>query len=254
MDTNSWSFGEGYCKIKTARQKKRLQKKEAEKQLIKLYRRREHLAIKRCNLPLVPLETPYQKGWMRSYVLRDDVARSRHAAFYQTLLDKINTVTYHHDKHFKISKKKKRKRILVDQPQALRTFRTYEWNSTHNKLTDAERVHFYPTQVVTRKNTPSHTLYVFAEPWRYRLQVKPYMITHRKMVDEVLEQEIQQLDNYIERHHLNHKMNKLVDGSCYSYWSHRNNNLKYRTALFKQPVHRIIDLCITDNEEDDEQS
>ncbi|PSK94352.1 hypothetical protein [Taibaiella chishuiensis] len=253
MDTNSWSFGEGYCKIKTARQKKRLQKKDFEKQVLQLYRRREDLATKQYNLPLVPLDEPYQKGWKRSFVLRDDVARSRHAPFFRALLDKINTVMYHHDKHFKISTKKKRKRILVDTPQELRAFLTYEWNSTRNKLTEAERRLFYPREFVNRKGQPAGIRYVFAEAWRYRLQVKPHMITHRKMVDEVLEQEIQQLDNYIESHHLNPKMNKLVDGSCYTSWRHRDYNLKYRLELFKQPVHRIMDLCITADNEEDEQ-
>src|SRR5690606_37296467 len=107
MDTNLWSFGAGYCKIKTARQKKRLQKEDIEKQLIRLHRLREKLQQQKNSLPLVPLETPYQKGWKRSYVLRQDVARSRYGSFYQTLLEKINTVIYHHDKHFKTSKRKR---------------------------------------------------------------------------------------------------------------------------------------------------
>ncbi len=232
MNTNDWSFGADYCKIKTARQKKRLQKKDFEKRLIRLYRLRKKLALQRWNLPMVPLESPYQKGWKRSYVLREDVARSRYAAFYQTLLDKINTVVYHHDKRFKLSKKKKRKRIDVDVPQTLLEFYEHDWKSPRNKLTEAERILFYPKTVICPQSKRAVTQYVFGEAWRYVLRVRPHMITQVKMIDEALEQEIQRLDNHIANHNLEHRINKLVDGTCYTWWRHRNNRLRYREEFF----------------------
>lgn len=40
--------------------------------------------------------------WMETlFVLREDVARDDKAGFYQTVLAKINTVRYHHEKSFK---------------------------------------------------------------------------------------------------------------------------------------------------------
>lgn len=246
MDTIDWSFLAGYCKIKTARQKKRLQKEDYNKRLIQLHRLREKLCVQRRDLPLVPLEIPYQKGWKRNFVLREDVARSRYAMFHQALLQKINSVVYHHDKRFKYSKKKRHKKIQVDIPQTLREFCEQEWKANHAGLTDAEKALFYPKEVRDKNNRPGGVRYVFAEPWRYVLQVKPHMITHVKMIDEVLEQEIQRLDNYIETHNLQHKINKLKDGHCYTWWRERDYKLKYQEELFKQPTYKILAAYVED--------
>lgn len=243
MNTNPGSFGAGYCKIKTARQKKRLQKEDAAKQLIRLHRLRETLQQQKSNLPLVPLETPYQKGWKRSYVLRQDVARSRYGAFYQTLLEQIDTVIYHHDKRFKTSKRKRLKKRETDITQSLREFYDWEWNSSRNKLTDAEKILFYPKEVLCKQSKKPVIKYVFAEPWRYVLKVKPHMITHSRMIDEVLEQEIQELDNYIEQHNLQHRISKLIDGHCYSPWRGRDNKKRYREV---KPTYKILEQYLAE--------
>ena len=43
------------------------------------------------------LETPYQKGWKRLFVLKENIARSDKAELYQQILDKIKNVQYHYD-------------------------------------------------------------------------------------------------------------------------------------------------------------
>jgi hypothetical protein len=85
-------------RLKSKRKKKQLVKKDFEKQLIQLSKREKELWKKRRELPLVPLVAPYQKGWQRYFVLREDVARSNDALFYDILLEKINTVQYAPDK------------------------------------------------------------------------------------------------------------------------------------------------------------
>lgn len=102
MQTNEWLFEDGYCKLKTARQKKRLRIKDLHKYLRWLHRERSRLWKLQRELPLLPLELPYQKGWKRTFVLRHDVAASEKAPFYQALLNKINTVRYSHDKRFRM--------------------------------------------------------------------------------------------------------------------------------------------------------
>lgn len=48
-------------RLKSKRKKKQLVKKDFEKQLIQLSKLEKELWEKRKNLPLIPLETPYQK-------------------------------------------------------------------------------------------------------------------------------------------------------------------------------------------------
>jgi hypothetical protein len=101
MHTHTWSFDAGYCRFKTVRRKKRLQKADYDKQLLRLDRRRDKLELIKRTLPPVPLAEAYQKGWKRTFVLSADTARCKQADFYATLLCKINTVDYATEKHFR---------------------------------------------------------------------------------------------------------------------------------------------------------
>ena len=91
-------------RLRSARNKKRSQKEDKEKRLIQLHKQEVKLWMDRRNLPLVPLAEPYQKGWKRFFVLREDVQGSNKAGFYESLLEKINTIQYSKDKGFKAKK------------------------------------------------------------------------------------------------------------------------------------------------------
>lgn len=121
MDTTLWSY-----RLKTARQKKRLQKKDLDKQLLRMERELNRLEEIKSNQPVVPLEKPYQKGWIRKFVLRSEVEKSDKAAFYQEILDKINSYQHHYDQSFKQPKRNKhRHRYNYTKLPVLRTISTY---------------------------------------------------------------------------------------------------------------------------------
>lgn len=187
---------------------------------------------------MVPLEEPYQSGWKRSFVLREDVARSGKAAFYAALLGKINTVMYSTDKGFKQKKRRFRKRVYVDTPQFLRAFYLHQWYNPNCCLSAEERVHFHLVEEVRDKLLEYK--YVFSEPWRYVLKIERNMITHVKLVDEVLEQRIAQLDNYIERRSLSPAMQKAMKGYTWR-WRHFEEKAKYRNPLRDKPLHQILE-------------
>ncbi len=83
--------------------------------------------------------------------------------------------------------------------------------------------------------------YVFSEPWRYVPKVEPNMITHVKLVDEVLEQEIAQLHNYIERRHLSAAMQKAMNGQTWR-WRDFDEKAKYRNPLKDKPLHQLLGI------------
>lgn len=241
MYTHTWSFDAGYCKIKTARQKKRLQKKDRDKQLLRLDRRQDELVKIRCALPLIPLTTPYQKGWKRTFVLREDTARCKQAAFYETLLSKINTVHYATDRHFRRKlRKKNRKKQYAIKPQFLREFYAWEWHR-QCKLSPEEKAHFYPKECWSKDGKTVTIKYVFTDPWRFVLRITPHMITHTRMVDEALEQELQQIGNYIECHHLQPRMLKLTLGRSWRPDYRFTEKAKYKNPLHNKPLHRILE-------------
>ncbi|OXE99159.1 hypothetical protein BC749_102615 [Flavobacterium araucananum] len=218
-------------RFKSKRIKKRVVKEDFEKQLIQLRKLEVELWKKRQDLPLVPLTTPYQKGWQRSFVLREDITRSNDSSFYTVLLEKINTVQFSSEKSFKKKKKRKRKHVYVEKLQSLKEFSESEWRSPKLELTEKEKIHFYKRERWCPNCKRYKIHYVFREPWRYVFQVRPNMITHTKMIDTVLESEIQLLDNYITNLNLRYKINKLVDGFSYRNRYYQNENPRERNPI-----------------------
>ena len=85
----------------TARQRTRRKKKDFEKRLIQLGKMEETLSKKRSSLGWEPLDPPVMRGWRRRFVLREDTAASPRAAFFEGILQKINTIQYSGTKSWK---------------------------------------------------------------------------------------------------------------------------------------------------------
>ena len=213
MHTHEWS-----CRIRSVRQKKRLVKTDRDKQLIQLDKRRAELWQQKRLLPLVPLEHPYQRGWKRFFVLQEYLKHSARMAFYETLLEKINTVEYHYDKSFKRKKRRIRRYEYEVKQQLLREFSTYSWHANKVNLTDDEKACFTCVETFDVKARCTDVKYVFTEPWRYRLKVTPHMITHVKLMDVDIERELSYIDNHIDNHNLEPRINLLTRGRGY-HWS-----------------------------------
>jgi hypothetical protein len=235
MDMHDWP----YIK-KSARRKKRLVKKDFDKQLIRLDKRRGILWATRYKLPMVPLENPYQSGWKRLFVLRGDIQRSAKGEFYQNLLKKINTVQYHHDRTFKKRKRKRGKYVYSEKPQALRVIDGYDWLRNTLKLTDSEKVLFSPKEVWSVRKKAMITEYHFMETWRFVLVVKPHIIYEKKQHDEALEKEIRLIENKIDRRNLQPRMWRLTGGGRYKYWKgDYEERKKYTNELKNKPVYTL---------------
>src|SRR5258705_13148999 len=96
-------------RLRTTRQKKRMQYKDFDKQLIQLHKEERALYELKRNLGWELLIPSVQKGWKRFFVLRDDVQSSKQAEFFQGILKKINTYEWSHRKDFVARRRKKEK-------------------------------------------------------------------------------------------------------------------------------------------------
>lgn len=218
MDNHELPFDVMQYKLKTARQKKRLQKKDFDKQVIQIIKKRDQYWKQRSDLPWVPLEEPYQSGWERHFVLREDIKRSAMADFYQELLKNINTIQFNPDKSFKVKRKRKQGKATVERKQFLREFPEWQWNNDkYHSLSDLEKAHFHLYEKWDNKSRILKMVYRFNEPWRYVLKVVPNMVTHTKLLNSQLEQDIQRLDNFIIQHQIEARIYKLT-GGAYHYW------------------------------------
>lgn len=236
-----------YYRLRSARQRKRAQKEDFDKQLIQLDEKRESLWDARHSLPMVPLKEPYQKGWKRSFILRADIAKSDSAAFYSGILEKINSTQYHHNKSFTKKRRRHGKRVYEPIPQLLKFISEWEWSNGKLKLTEEEKACFDPEIFWVHKRANvniAEIRFVFRDAWRYVLQVQPNMITQVKMKDAKLEQEVKLLDNYIENNQLRYRMHKLTNGRSQNKWKRLEEKVKGKDLNKNKAFHTILEECI----------
>lgn len=253
MDNYEQSFDVLQYRLKSARRKKRLQKKDFDKQLIQIVKKEKLLWKKRQELPMIPLENPYQKGWKRHFTVREDIKRSPSAGFFTTLLEKTNTVQYHPEKSFKAKKRRRGSRKRNKGPKVIRQFlqefSEWHWNHPGLKLTELEKAHFHLYEKASKDGKQKRFAYRFNEPWRYVLQVKPHIITEVKMVDGLLEQEIRLLDNYVKNHYLRRRMNKLTGrGYCPYGWG-QEVKPRYRFQMQNRTLSDLLEECANDEQQ-----
>jgi len=224
-------------RLRTVRQKKRMQYEDFDKQLLRLRREKGELYELEQNLGWEPLIPPVQKGWKRFFVLREDVARSRHAEFFENILKKINTYEWHYRKDFRVRKKRYGKNKYTVKTQSL--LRPCEDYFKKLNFTDVEKSFFYEVwKMDCSKKLVKY--YVFSEPWRFVLRVRPNMIDKVKRKDEEIERRMNEINQYLEWNYYVCRLEKLMHGDAgYRKW---RDGLRFPliNPLKNRPVHHIL--------------
>lgn len=230
-------------RLKSARRKKRLQREDRDKQLLRMEKEYERLRKLKKELPYVPLEKPYQKGWKRLWVLKPEVAKSEKARFYQEILDKLTEVQYHYDRSFKKPKRKGNwHRYYFDRLPELRTISIYKWQAHWYKLTDEQMECFEKVKRWNEAYSCWEDRFEFAETDLLVIAIQPHMIEKRKLHDEELEQKLAFVeDKLYERPHV-HRLWK-IEGGKYKNWYSKAfpEKLKYKNPLKNRPLSAILD-------------
>lgn len=229
--TSEFSFMENnnllFYRLRSVRSRKRTGKKDIEKQIRKKYKRSNELWNLRRNIPWIPLEKPYQRGFVRFFVLSDDVKRSKDADFYEGILKKINTYMYSESRLFLKKRRKFGRRIYVEKAQKLNSISFYSWIDPKFGLVPRERQYFLRKEEYNPFRKRAETYYEFIEPWRFTLRIRPHIITHYKPVDLDLEREYASLKAYVEQHKIAGIIRKKIYGKSNA-WKR-----EYETDLIK---------------------
>lgn len=243
MSNLDWS-----CGMKSARRKKQLVKKDRDKRLIALWRRYSKLSKYKWSLPFVEIEQPYQRGWKRYFVLHDDLRYNPRKDFFEALLEKINTVEYHHDQDFKFKKRKKKRSGYEYKRQFLREFASYEWIDNKMKLTEEEQAYFMKVETYNVYAKRTSISYVFTEPWRYKLKVAPHFVTHARKLDIEIERELAFVNNHINKNFLWPRIDRLTSGKGYRGNRFLDEKPKYKNRFKNIPRYsskeRFLELDI----------
>lgn len=224
-------------RLRTVRQKKRMQYEDFDKRLIRLHRENKALRRQQRNLGWEPLIPHVQKGWKRFFVLREDVARSKHAEFFESILKKINTYDWSYRKDFIVRKRRYGKNKYGVKQQSL--LRPYAYQFNRMGFTDAERQFFHEQWEYTCRRDLIKR-YVFSEPWRFVLRVRPNMIDKVRRRDEVIERQMNEIDDYLKWNNHICRMEKLVYGKCSYGRGFDDLRFLLKNPCRNRPVHHLL--------------
>lgn len=225
-------------RLRTARQKKRMQYEDFDKQLLKLSKEEDKLYRQKRDLGWEPLIPPVQKGWKRYFVLREDVARSKQAEFYEKILKKINTYQWHYRRDFKIRKKRYGGvKYTIKEQHLLRPAEDY-FNRCH--FTEKEKQQFHEVYAYDKRHRYVKN-YVFNEPWRFVLRVRPNMVDKVKKRDAVIEARMRAIRDYLDWNVHQYRLNRILDGQGrYKWW--KGNEGKEMYEFKNKSLSQIMDL------------
>lgn len=223
-----------YFRLRNERSRKRISKKDVEKKVREKYRECEKHENTRKNLPWLPLEKPYQKGFVRYFVLRDDVLYSKEAAFFKEILLIINSYMFSDTRKFQKRKRKFGKKIYVDRIQKTKEIDLYHWLDPKLELSDRHRQYFRKVEEYCPYTKRYKTYYQFIEPWRFVLRIRPNIITHYKPIVAELEREIAEISHYLDQYKIQGIARKKIFGGNYSWKSKKvtPNPIAYKKHFF----------------------
>jgi len=226
-------------KLKTARQKKRAVKTANEKNLLRLHREQRQIRQYQRGLGYVDIDPPIVKGWKRYFVLREDVARCNQAAFYQGILDKINTVVYCNRKDFKVKKWRFRK-YKNWKPIEQTVLQPGHYEFMKLNFSEKEEALFEERLVRHKYRNELVTAFVFTEQWRFVLRVRQHVITKVKAIDGELERREKEIWDYLERSNKGDELSRLL-GHRVGRDRRWDDNPKVKEQFDSKTILQIID-------------
>jgi hypothetical protein len=238
MSNNDIAHITEMCRLKTKRKKKRQVKQDHDKHLLQINRLQLKIWKKKRDLGYVELKPPIQKGWERIFILREDIANTDKSEFFLGILNRINTRQFSHRKDFKKKRKRHGKKVNVEREQFLK--RLSEWEFKKANFTEIEKVYFIEVDEFDPSTKKTSKRYLFTEPWRFVLKIRPHMITHHRVIDPELESMEAQINRALNKNENHYRLSKLLHGWARYCWRQDNNDkLKYKNWLKDQPLHVI---------------
>lgn len=183
-----------------------------EKELRRLYREyRETWDRTKNPGQWVDVKEPYQKGWYRYFVVRDDVNRRRDAADYRRVLDKVNTVDTSDRQDFHAWNYKRRR--YEPTIQSLRTLNPKQYEELNEKEKSffvlRYKFHDYRGNLL---QTPIK-YYTIDCPQYFVYHIEPRMIIRHWLPDEAWETHCAEVRNKIHTNHLWPKIDRMLGNS-----------------------------------------
>ena len=218
-------------------------KREQNREILRLYRELQRMWRDRRegnNGSLVELETPYQLGWDRYFVLRDDIKTRKDVHVISKILTLINNTIYSRKGDFKLYNYKIKKWEPISQTIESIDLSTFEMLSEKEKSFFHKRYELRYSSAVREKVW--QTRYVFRFPEFFVFKIVPHMITHQWIPDSEWERRYTEINNKIRRNNLWPKIVKLLGGSFRMDKNYGQGIIKYKYPDANWDLEEELDL------------
>jgi len=149
------------------------------KRLLALEREAQRLYQAHWHAPIVPLEHPYQKGWMKTYVLDDRMARRPDIGMFRAMLTQINQRVYSRERSF-LSRSGE---AIVLRPRiiCLREWMKLAWPASHQKFFGYGQWRLEDAPWTPLRWRKHITGFKLIRAWWLREDLQPHLITHQRV-------------------------------------------------------------------------
>ncbi len=178
--------------------------KQREKHMRALEREHKKLYRSTCDLPLTPIEAPYQQGWYRTFELRPEIYHREDIGDLERILSHINVIQRSRRRDFK-TRSSKCGKVWTVQGIRLKPISRFHWS----KLNYPEEYRKYFSISYYECGGNWYPQYQFRHLWMVDLVVHPHMVTHQKVVQPEVESRRDRLDELFEQNHLFERLSRL---------------------------------------------
>ncbi len=194
------------------RTSKRKTIESTDKKLIRLRKRMNELYKAERALPYIKLDKPIQRGFKKSFVMRDDITRRKDARDLSRILGIVNETVYCKNPEFK--SKKYHNNQMEDIPHAIRHIPANKWDTL--ELPDHFKKWFtYESRIKYGAYGTSYEIkgYFFKFPWMFEPKVSPNFITHIQEIDPNIKSELSEINRFFDNHNGWPRLGKLQGGN-----------------------------------------
>lgn len=180
---------------------------------------REHNRLSRAlhHAPVVALETPYQRGWIKTYALREDICRRADLSVFQSVLAAVNRGIW--SRSFDFVQPDGSRYELRPQVIPIREWQRRTWTAAQRRLFSFGA--WKEESPATRWVRARHRLVVgftIVHLWWLEEEIRPSMITHRKVDLPEVRGRLAEIEAYLKRTLGWERLNRL-HGRRQRWWS-----------------------------------
>ena len=181
---------------------------QRDKLLLRLEGEMNRLRHAQWNAPLVPVERPYALGWVKTYILREDILRRADVANFQSVQATINQSLYARDQTFTTRQGDR----LELQPRIIppQEWQRLGWPINRRRLFEFGSWKVHPLMQGDQPGWSHRVVgYKLYCTWWLVEKVEPFIVTHQRVDLPEVRRRLAEIMAYFRNHQGRERLNRL---------------------------------------------